>query len=141
MYELIVIGKADDEELIFSKIEKLVADSQATAVSTQKLGKKNLAYPIRKQTEGNYFLFNFEAPGEAIGAISGNLKLEQESVLRYLITRVKEKKGAAGKVVRAGQEKKVLEEKEATEKPQARMKKTVKVAVGSVKVKGKASKK
>lgn len=93
MYELMVAGRADDADSLFSKLEKIVKDANASSVSSQKLGKKPLAYPIKKQTEGQFFVLSFEAPPEAVAAISESLKLEQEQILRYLLTKVKERKG------------------------------------------------
>lgn len=93
MYELMVIGRADDASSLFSKLEKIVKDADASSVSSQKLGKKPLAYPVKKQTEAQYFLLSFEAPPEAVAVISESLKLEQEQILRYLLIKVKERKG------------------------------------------------
>lgn len=92
-YELMVVGRLDGADSLFTKVEKLVKAANASSVSTQKMGKKVLAYPIAKQTDGEYFLFNFEAPGEAVLAISEGLRLEQEAVLRYMVVKTKETKG------------------------------------------------
>ena len=43
-----------------SKIEELLKNLGGTVSKTDAWGKKTLAYPIRKQTEGYYVLFNFE---------------------------------------------------------------------------------
>ena len=89
MYELIVIGKTGNGDAVFSKVEKIVKDAKATDVKVSKMGKRELAYPIEKQTEADYFLFNFEAEGSAIGDISESLRLEQDDILRYLILKTK----------------------------------------------------
>jgi ribosomal protein S6 len=90
MYELIVVGRADgDADSLFTRIEKMIKDGNASSVVSQKMGKKPLGYPIRKQTEAEYFLFSFDAAGDIVAAISQNLKLEQEDVLRYLIVKTK----------------------------------------------------
>ncbi|OGD84354.1 30S ribosomal protein S6, partial [Candidatus Curtissbacteria bacterium RBG_13_40_7] len=88
-YELmIVVSPGGEVDPILSRVEKSLKDADATSIRVDKLGKKLLAYPIAKQTEGEYVVINFEAGGEAVGAISKRLKLEQEAILRYLIVKV-----------------------------------------------------
>src|SRR3989338_7273608 len=88
-YELMVVTTAvSSTDPILAKIEKSVKEAEASNLKVEKLGKKVLAYPIAKQQEGEYVLFNFEAPPEAIDVISKMLRLEREAILRYLILRV-----------------------------------------------------
>lgn len=85
-YELMILVSPKAEvDPIVSKVEKFLKEVSATSVKVEKLGKKMLSYPIAKQTEGEYVVVNFEAGGEAVGAISKILRLEQEAILRYLI--------------------------------------------------------
>src|SRR3972149_4119699 len=98
-YELMVVTTAvSSTDPILAKIEKSVKEAEASNLKVEKLGKKALAYPIAKQTEGEYVLFNFEAPPEAIGVISKMLRLEREAILRYLISRVSEESTVDKKV-------------------------------------------
>src|SRR3989344_4302461 len=83
MYELIVIAKTDEAE---GKVEKHLKDLAAVDVKSQKMGRKQLAYPVAKVTEAEYFSWTFDAPGEGIVRLNNLLRLEQEDVLRYLIT-------------------------------------------------------
>ena len=87
-----VIGnvKVDSDQLL-SRMQKMLSEVGASAVRVDKLGRKLLAYPIAKQTEGEYLVFNFEAEGRAISEIDQKLRLEQENVLRYLIVKQKDK--------------------------------------------------
>ena len=88
-YELMIIGNPKvDSEAILSVVDSAMKEVSATSVKVDKLGRKLLAYPIAKQTEGEYIVFNFEADGGAIAQIVGKLKLSQETILRYLITKV-----------------------------------------------------
>lgn len=90
MYELMVITNPKLEaEAIFSRVEKTLKDANAVEIKSTKMGRKQLAYPIKKFTEGEYFVFNFEAEGEAIFGIDNTLRLEQEAILRHLIITVK----------------------------------------------------
>ncbi len=61
-YEMLVILDAttDNQSEEISKIEELLKNLGGTVSKTDAWGKKTLAYPIRKKTEGYYVLFNFE---------------------------------------------------------------------------------
>lgn len=90
-YELMVaVTAGDSADGFVKKLEGFLADAKVFNLKTERLGKKPLAYQIAKQMEGEYVLFTFEAPTEAPQSILTKLKLEQEGLLRYLITRVKE---------------------------------------------------
>lgn len=85
LYELmVVINPKIDTEATAKKIEKFIADSEAESIKAQKLGRKDLAYLIKKQKEADYFLYHFDASGDAIKVIGDKIRLEQEAVLRYL---------------------------------------------------------
>lgn len=125
-----MIGSSSaDVDSLFKKVEGLVKGVNATEIVSQKLGKKSLAYPIKRQTEAEYFLFNFEVEGEAVTSISESLRLEQEDVLRYVILKTKVKpadaKGAKLAVVSGG---------EAIEPPKKTEKVKVEVKAKEVKV-------
>ncbi len=61
-YEMLVILDAttDNQSEEISKIEELLKNLGGVVSKTDAWGKKTLAYPIRKKTEGYYVLFNFE---------------------------------------------------------------------------------
>lgn len=102
MYELMVIGTLEGASALFEKVEKFLNEAEVFNLKSERLGKKLLAYPIAKQTEAEYFLFNFDAPGSAVLQISNKLRLEQETVLRYLLIKAKVSKEA--KVLRVTKE-------------------------------------
>lgn len=83
-----IIAKIDSSEEIFGKVEKFLKDIKAESLKTERLGKKLLAYPIAKQTEAEYFLYNFDADSQAIKSLSDKLRLEQEAILRHLLLKV-----------------------------------------------------
>lgn len=85
MYELMIIAKIDSAEEIFGKVEKFLKDIKAESLKAERLGKKLLAYPIAKQTEAEYFLYNFEADSQALKSLSDKIRLEQEAILRHLL--------------------------------------------------------
>ena len=88
MYELMVIAKTDSSDQVFSKVEKFLKDIDAVSVKAEKLGKKTLAYPIAKQTEGDFFLYNFDAESQTLKGLADKIRLEQEAILRHLLIKV-----------------------------------------------------
>lgn len=109
MYELLIVSKISESDVLLGKVEKTLKDIQATEVKVEKLGKKILAYPIKKQTEADYAVFNFNAAGNFIRDITDMLRLEQETLLRYLIT-VKKTRKLRKKLKKV--EEKIVEKKE-----------------------------
>lgn len=55
---------ADEAKAIESQLEKAVHDTQGTVISYDRWGKYRLAYPIRKNDYGVYFLLRFEVNDE-----------------------------------------------------------------------------
>lgn len=114
LYELVVIAKSDGAE---DKVEKHLKDVAATNVKKESLGRKQLAYPIQKVTEAEYILWHFETEGTGIVTLNQRLRLEQELVLRYLITTFDPKKVSKAP--------KVIEVTKKPEEPKVRPKVTV----------------
>lgn len=88
MYELMVIAKSDSVEDVSDKIEKFLKEIDAASVKIEKLGKKTLAYPIAKQEEAEYLLYNFDAEGKDLKTLADKIRLEQEAILRHMLIKV-----------------------------------------------------
>lgn len=102
MYELVVVGTVDGAGALFDRVENFLKEANAQNVKSEKMGKKLLAYKIAKQTEGEYFLFNFDADPAQILGLDRKLRLEQEAVLRHLLIKTKAIKASkARKVLKA----------------------------------------
>lgn len=99
MYELLIVSKINDTDGLLSRVEKMLKDASAVDLKMDKLGKKQLAYPIKKQTEADYAVLTFGAEGTVIGNLTDMLRLEQESLLRYLIIKQKARKASKRKRV------------------------------------------
>ena len=89
-YELTLILDPDlsseDQKKLIEKIKKIIGDTKGKVEKTNDWGKKELAYPIKKKTTGDYFLWEIKADSQQIDKIDKKLKIEEE-VLRYLILR------------------------------------------------------
>lgn len=88
-YELALLlkesEKADQDRLI-KMVQDLIEKSDGKNLKTNHLGRRQLAYPIKKSEEGIYVIFNFDAQGNIAQELEKKLKLE-EAVLRHLILR------------------------------------------------------
>ena len=91
-YELMLVASTESSESLVSRVQKLISEKDGKIFKVDSLGRKRLAYPIKKQTEADYYVVNFEAAPEVVKTISDKLKLEQEDLLRYLLIRPKTQK-------------------------------------------------
>ena len=87
-YELICIVHPDLDESAFNdiveRIQGWITESGGEIVKVDLWGKRNLAYPIRKQTEGQYVMFETRMDPSENAELERNLGL-LEPVMRYLI--------------------------------------------------------
>lgn len=92
MYELMLVSKLGAGDELLALVEKNLKGASATDLTVDKLGKKPLAYSIKKQTEAEFIVLNFNVEGAAISDLTDILRLEQENLLRYLLIVQKRKK-------------------------------------------------
>lgn len=87
-YELIyIVSPSVAEEQLpttLEKVSKFITDKGGTVDKVDQWGKKKLAYPIKRFTEGNYVSAHFKFDPSAARDLEGNLKLTEE-VIRYLL--------------------------------------------------------
>ncbi len=90
-YELVCLIQPDLDEAAFNgvldRVTGWVADSGGTVDKVDIWGKRRLAYPIRKQREGNYVLFNLTMNTTATAGLEQNLRYT-ETVIRHMLTLV-----------------------------------------------------
>ncbi len=89
-YELVFILNAnlteDDSTKLLGKVNDQITKLGGTVTETNPWGKRRLAYPIKKQAEGNYVLEKVQMKQTALKELDASLKLT-EDVLRYLFVR------------------------------------------------------
>ncbi|MBI3385234.1 30S ribosomal protein S6 [Candidatus Gottesmanbacteria bacterium] len=87
-YELVVIFSSElspeEQKKIISKIAKTVHEAKGKVLSSDEWGKKTLSYPIKKNTEGYYWLLKMEASSQTAVVLNNLLKLE-DKVIRYML--------------------------------------------------------
>ncbi len=88
-YESIIIinPNCTDEAIkaLESKFTGLINEN-GKIESVEKIGKKRLAYEIKKNREGYYILFNFEAKPDSIAELERNYRITDE-VLKFIVVR------------------------------------------------------
>ena len=92
-YEVMFIVKANLEESAIKEVSKgyenLLKTLKAELVNSKDLGQKKLAYEIKKEVRGYYFLMNIKANKDAIKELDRKLGLD-ENILRHLIIKEEE---------------------------------------------------
>jgi small subunit ribosomal protein S6 len=88
----------DDIAKLNDAIEKLIKKEGGNVVKTEDWGRRKLAYPIRKKTEGYYVLFEIEGSGQEIAELERRMRVN-DNIMRYMTVRVDEERKAADKII------------------------------------------
>lgn len=88
-YEIALVVRPDiDDEAVAGLLDKLkgwVSGAGGSTGDVERWGKRRLAYPIRKQQEGQYLFVPATMPPTAAAEVERNLRLN-EQLLRYMLT-------------------------------------------------------
>lgn len=91
-YELVLIVSPEvtDEEMpdFLAKLSELIGKTGGSVDEVSQWGRKQLAYPIKRSTEGNYVLAKLQLKPTSIKDIEANLRLSGK-ILRHLLVRSK----------------------------------------------------
>lgn len=89
-YEMMTIIKPELTEdavlAVADRVSKLIESQQGESITVNKWGRRKLAYPINKISEGFYILFNFAAEVKSKEEIDRKMKLD-EDFIRHMIIR------------------------------------------------------
>ncbi len=100
-YELMFIMRPDiaeeEQEKIISTLESSVTGAGGTLKNVERMGKRRLAYVVRKFQDGIYVLLHIEGPGAAIHEVERRLRVT-EPVIKFLTVRVDEEQKRIDKV-------------------------------------------
>lgn len=91
-YESVVIVNPNlEEESIKNLIKKFsdLINTDGNVTSVEEMGKRKLAYEIRKQKEGFYVVIKFEAKPELIAELERNYRITDE-VIKFIIVKEEE---------------------------------------------------
>jgi len=100
-YELMFIVRPDmtDEDLdkLISTLQSAVPTSGGTVKSVEKMGKRRLAYTVRRFHDGIYVLMIVEGGGAVIHELERRLRVT-EPVIKFLTVRVDEEQKRLAKI-------------------------------------------
>lgn len=108
-----VLNPAASDAMVKASLDKIgavIGRHKGSIIRSQNLGKKTLAYRIKKQTKGVYLYLDYCADNEAVSEIEHLLRLD-EQVIRYLTVKLNDDVDVEGR--------KAELEKEAAELAQA----------------------
>jgi small subunit ribosomal protein S6 len=78
-------------------VGNLIEKEGGTVVRMDDIGRKQLAYPIDKKTEGYYVLFEIEGSGQEIAELERRMRVN-DMIIRYMTVRVDEDRKKADKM-------------------------------------------
>ena len=94
-YELVYVIDAglEDEarKAVIDRFNGMIEQEGGKVLKVDEWGKRRLAYPINYKTEGYYVLVNFESEATLPREVERTMQIA-ESILRYLIVKVEEKR-------------------------------------------------
>ena len=92
-YEMMFIVKATMEaeqvKATAENVKKNAEGKHSKVVDYKELGEKKLAYPIKKELNGYYFVMQMESSKEAVAELDRKTALD-ENVIRHLIVKLDE---------------------------------------------------
>ena len=91
-YESVVIVNPNlEEESIKDLIKKFsdLINADGTVTAVEEMGRRKLAYEIKKQKEGFYLVFKFEAKPEIITELERNYRITDE-VIKFMVIKEEE---------------------------------------------------
>lgn len=92
-YEIMFIVKATQEsnniKATSESVKSIITDNKGKVVEFNELGEKKLAYPIKKEISGYYYVMVVEADNNAISEFNRKVSIN-ENVLRHLVIRLDE---------------------------------------------------
>lgn len=92
-YEMMFIVKATMEEssvkAAAENVKKLAESLKAKVDSFKEMGQKKLAYPIKKEISGYYYVMTMTASKETIKEVNRKMSID-ENIIRHLIIKLDE---------------------------------------------------
>lgn len=93
-YELMyILASSVSDDMIpetTQAIEQFVTDNGGSEITHENLGKKKLAYPIKKTRNGHYGVITFTAEGKGVNALDAKLRTQKNTVIRHIIVNIDE---------------------------------------------------
>lgn len=92
-YEMMFIVKTTIEEAAVNatveNLKSVITSMKGEITDSKELGQKKLAYPIKKEITGFYYVVNFNANNELVTELDRKAKID-ENVIRHMIINLDE---------------------------------------------------
>jgi small subunit ribosomal protein S6 len=100
-YELMFIVRPDmpeeEQDKLISTLESAVTSSQGQIKNVERMGRRRLAYKVRKFQDGIYILLTVEGAGGLIHELERRLRVS-EAVIKFLTVRIDEEQKRLDKI-------------------------------------------
>ena len=100
-YEVMFIVRPDlmeeDVDKLISTLQNHATTAGATVQNVEKMGKRRLAYDVKKFSDGQYVLFVLQADGKAVHELERRLRVS-EPVIKFITVRTDEEKQRLDKI-------------------------------------------
>jgi small subunit ribosomal protein S6 len=100
VYEVMYIIKPDvaedDANTINENLRGVIEKEGGSIVKMESMGRRKMAYEIKRFTEGNYVLFEIEGSGSEIAELERRMRVN-DAIIRYITVRVDEERKTAEK--------------------------------------------
>lgn len=101
LYEVMFIVRPDEAE---EEVDKLIAGFSTSVTNgggvvknVEKMGRRKLAYMVRKFNDGNYILLTVEAGGAVVAELERRLRVT-EPVIKFITVRIDEEEKRLAKI-------------------------------------------
>lgn len=92
-YEIMFIVRPDMEETnlkeVVASFENVLTSNNAKILNSKNLGQRELAYEIKKHKRGFYYVYQIEAPVNALNEFD-RLALLSEDIIRHMIIKLED---------------------------------------------------
>ena len=93
-YELcyILAAQVSDDQVpgVSEQIRQFVADFGGTEIVEEQLGKKKLAYPIKKTRNGSYVVVQFTIDSRKVNDLEAKIRTQTATIIRHLVVNMDE---------------------------------------------------
>jgi small subunit ribosomal protein S6 len=93
VYEILFVIAPNVEESgiesLITQFSEVIANQGGRVVKVDRMGRRQLAYPIQKFNEGYYVVLTMEGTGREIAEVERRMRVT-DSVIRYLTVRIDE---------------------------------------------------
>jgi small subunit ribosomal protein S6 len=86
----------EDITRLSESLQTVITDQGGTITKNENMGRRHLAYPIGRKTEGYYILFEVDGSGREIAELERRMRVNDQ-VIRYITVRVDEDRQRAEK--------------------------------------------